>query len=53
MVGTKRLNTLELAFQWAKSDRFTTLDELIRSLDRDGYHGKQVSGPLLQQQLEL
>jgi hypothetical protein len=47
----QRLTSMERAFHLARSGRFTTLTELVTTLDREGYSAKQIQGPLLKRQL--
>jgi hypothetical protein len=43
---------MERAFDLARSGRFTTLDEIVTTLDREGYYTSQIQGPLLKRQLK-
>jgi hypothetical protein len=47
----RRITPLERAFQMARSGRFSKVADLIRSLEREGYSGSQVVGPVLRRQL--
>ena len=46
-----RKNTLERAFDMARTGRHARLSDLIDCLNREGYDGRQVSGPVLRKQL--
>jgi len=45
------MTTMERAFHLARSGRFTSLSEVTKSLDREGYSVGQIQGPLLKRQL--
>ncbi|WP_018405938.1 hypothetical protein [Methylocystis rosea] len=45
------ITTLERAFVLARSGNCGSIDNLIRRLDREGYNGRQVLGPVLRKQL--
>jgi hypothetical protein len=45
------MTTMERAFHLARSGRFSTLDDVITSLNREGYSASQIQGPLLKRQL--
>ena len=47
----QRLTSMERAFHLARSGRFTTLTEVVTTLDREGYSANQIQGPLLKRQL--
>ena len=47
----QRMTTMERAFDLARSGKFTTLTEIITTLDREGYSASQIQGPLLKRQL--
>jgi hypothetical protein len=47
----QRLTSMERAFHLARSGRFTTLTEVVITLDREGYSANQIQGPLLKRQL--
>lgn len=46
-----RMTTLERAFLLARSGESSCIDALIRRLDREGYDGRQIHGPVLRKQL--
>ena len=46
-----RKNTLERAFDLARAGRHTRLSDLIDCLNREGYDGWRVDGPILKKQL--
>lgn len=46
-----RPTALERAFELAKSGTVTSVAEIVKILQRDGYGGEQVSGPVLKRQL--
>jgi hypothetical protein len=46
-----RMTTMERAFHLARSGKFTTITEVLTSLDREGYSAGQIQGPLLRRQL--
>jgi hypothetical protein len=46
-----RMTGLERAFDLARSGRFTTLDEVVKLLRKEGYSVDQIEGPLLRRQL--
>ena len=43
--------TLERAFDMARTGRHACLSDLINCLNREGYDGWQVTGPVLKKQL--
>ena len=43
--------TLERAFDMARTGRDERLSDLIARLNREGYDGRQVQGPILKRQL--
>jgi hypothetical protein len=43
----QRMTSMERAFHLARSGRFTTLTEVVTTLDREGYSANQIQGPLL------
>jgi hypothetical protein len=45
------MTALERAFQLAKSGQVSGVEEIRRSLDREGYSGNQIHGPILKRQL--
>jgi hypothetical protein len=47
----QRMTTMERAFHLARSGRFTTLNEIMKSLRPEGYSADQIEGPLLKRQL--
>jgi hypothetical protein len=47
----QRMTTMERAFHLARSGRFSRLDDVITSLNREGYSASQIQGPLLKRQL--
>jgi hypothetical protein len=47
----QRMTSMERAFHLARSGRFTTLTEVVTTLDREGYSANQIQGPLLKRQL--
>jgi hypothetical protein len=47
----QRMTSMERAFHLARSGRFTTLTEMVTTLDREGYSANQIQGPLLKRQL--
>jgi hypothetical protein len=49
--GMQRITTMERAFHLARSGRFTTLTEVVTTLDREGYSANQIQGPPLKRQL--
>jgi len=46
-----RMTALERAFQLAKSGQVSDLSEIRKALDREGYSGNQIEGPVLKRQL--
>ena len=46
-----RPTALERAFELAKSGQVTSVAEIVKILQRDGYGGDQVKGPMLKRQL--
>ena len=46
-----RPTALERAFELAKSGTVASVAEIVKILQRDGYGGEQVSGPVLKRQL--
>jgi hypothetical protein len=51
--GAQRMTSMERAFHLARSGRFTTLTEVVTTLDREGYSANQIQGPLLKRQLTV
>jgi hypothetical protein len=47
----QRATSLERAFQLARSGRVAKLEEIVRSLNREGYAANQIEGPLLKRKL--
>jgi hypothetical protein len=47
------LTTMERAFHLARSGRFTTLTDVVTTLDREGYSANQIQGSLLKRQLTV
>ncbi len=47
----QRMSALERAFQVAGSGSVAKLSDLIRTLERQGYDGRQIHGPVLRRQL--
>jgi hypothetical protein len=47
----QRMTSMERAFHLARSGKFTTITEVLTTLDREGYSGSQIQGPLLRRQL--
>ncbi|MGB7976355.1 MAG: hypothetical protein WCF81_18855 [Roseiarcus sp.] len=45
------MTALERAFQMAGSGSVAKLSDLIRTLERQGYDGRQIHGPVLRRQL--
>jgi len=45
------ITTVERAFQLARSGKYTTLRRLKIALNREGYYGNDIQGPLLSRQL--
>jgi len=43
--------TVERAFMLAGSGECGSIDAIVRRLDREGYDGRQIQGPVLRQQL--
>jgi hypothetical protein len=46
-----KITALERAFQLARSGRLSRIEDIIASLDRDGYSVSQIQGPVLRRQL--
>src|SRR6516225_6776797 len=46
-----KVTALERAFESARSGKVSTIAEIKRSLERDGYSANQVDGPFLRRQL--
>jgi hypothetical protein len=46
-----KMTALERAFQLARSGQVSGLSEIRRMLDREGYSGSQIEGPVLKRQL--
>jgi hypothetical protein len=42
---------LQRAFELAHSGRYLRLDQLLRRLNKEGYPGEQVTGPVVRRQL--
>jgi hypothetical protein len=47
----QKMTALERAFQLAKSGEVAGLTDIVTSLNREGYSGSQIEGPLLKRQL--
>jgi hypothetical protein len=47
----QRMTAMERAFDLARSGRFATLAEIMKSLSHEGYSADQIEGPLLKRQL--
>jgi hypothetical protein len=45
------MTTIERAFFLARSGECKRVDDVIKRLDREGYDGRQIQGPLLRKQL--
>lgn len=43
--------TMERAFELARSGKCSDVYDLVRRLDREGYDGNQIQGPVLRKQL--
>ncbi|RNJ50042.1 hypothetical protein [Methylocystis hirsuta] len=46
------LTTLERAFVLARSGECACIGDLVKRLDREGYDGRQIYGPLLRKQIQ-
>jgi hypothetical protein len=46
-----RMTALERSFQLARSGQVSGLSEIRKALDREGYSGNQIEGPILKRQL--
>ena len=46
-----KVTALERAFELARPGKVSTIAEIKRSLERDGYSANQVDGPFLRRQL--
>ena len=47
----QRMTSMERAFDLARSGRFTSLNEVMTSLNREGYSADQIQGPFQKRQL--
>ncbi|HEY8127064.1 MAG TPA: hypothetical protein VIF88_16780 [Methylocystis sp.] len=47
-----RITTLERAFMLARSGECTCIGDLVKRLDREGYDGRKIYGPLLRKQIQ-
>jgi hypothetical protein len=50
-VAMQRMTVIERAFDLARSGKFTSITEVITTLNREGYSAAQIEGPLLRRQL--
>jgi phosphohistidine phosphatase SixA len=46
-----RKNTLEKAFELARSGKCLTIEDVVRRLNADGYNADQIQGRVLRKQL--
>jgi hypothetical protein len=47
----QKMTAMERAFQLARSGSVAGVAEIATSLNREGYHGNQIEGPVLKRQL--